>query len=78
MNKIQALVQILHPMTANYATVTLPSFQMNVIVVRHLSNLFHVLFLVTLLDNPFEKKQSLAPFNSPETCSAEHFDTRCD
>lgn len=33
MNKIQAPVQILHPMTTNDAAVTLPSFQMNVVVV---------------------------------------------
>lgn len=33
MNNIQALVQILHPMTTNYAAVTLASFQMNVVVV---------------------------------------------
>lgn len=33
MNKIQALVQILQPMTANYAAVGLASFQMNVVVV---------------------------------------------
>lgn len=78
MNKIQALVQILYPMTTNHAVVTCQLSNECCCLKWHLRNLFHVLFLVTLLDNPFEKKSSLAPFNSHKTCSAKHFDTCCN